>query len=51
MMRWLWLPVLLVLGGCSITMPSSPLPIRAPTSAGAAEPLPEIVSKTQSVVR
>ncbi|KAB8184825.1 trypsin-like serine protease [Microbispora catharanthi] len=51
MMRWLWLPILLVLGGCSITIPSSPPPIRASAPAGAAALPPEIVSVKQSVVR
>ncbi|MEN3535740.1 trypsin-like peptidase domain-containing protein [Microbispora sp. ZYX-F-249] len=51
MTRWLCLPILLVLGGCSITIPSSPPPIRASAPAGAATLPPEIVSKKQSVVR
>ncbi|WP_203887827.1 trypsin-like peptidase domain-containing protein [Planotetraspora kaengkrachanensis] len=51
MTRWLWLPILLVLSGCSITMPSSPLPIRASTPADAVALPPEIVSEKQSVVR
>jgi S1-C subfamily serine protease len=51
MMRWLWLPILLFLGGCSITMPFSPLSSRASALAGAAALPPEIVSDKQSVVR
>ncbi|MGI5287988.1 trypsin-like peptidase domain-containing protein [Nonomuraea polychroma] len=41
MMRWLWAPFLLALCGCSIMVPSLPLPARSPTPAAAAVTPPE----------
>ncbi|MFG1821962.1 trypsin-like peptidase domain-containing protein [Microbispora bryophytorum] len=51
MMRWLWWPILLALGGCSIMIPFSPRPIRASAPAGAAALPPEIARVKQSAVR
>ncbi|MEU7832410.1 trypsin-like peptidase domain-containing protein [Nonomuraea sp. NPDC049129] len=51
MMRWLWLPILLVLSGCSITVPFWLLPTASPPHAGDVVIPPEIVSEKQSVVR
>ncbi|MBT2224738.1 trypsin-like peptidase domain-containing protein [Nonomuraea sp. NEAU-A123] len=50
MMRWLWLPILLVLTGCSIMVPWS-LPIRHPAPTGEAVSPAKFASEKRSVVR
>ncbi|HUR09259.1 MAG TPA: trypsin-like peptidase domain-containing protein, partial [Nonomuraea sp.] len=49
-MRLLWLPILLVLAGCSITVPWS-LPIRYPASTGEAVSPAKFAGEKRSVVR
>ncbi|WP_431904668.1 trypsin-like peptidase domain-containing protein [Nonomuraea sp. bgisy101] len=51
MMRWLWLPILLVLVGCSTTMPSPAVPIHSRTPPSGAAVPSKTVSARQSVVR